>query len=107
MLYRPASFATAAQPKALAVAADATVFVAEAGGVEAVRANQRVFELKPKFSPSAVAASGSVVAIGGEVSLSCVKCSLKGSAQRMRVGHEGAFVRLGRQGSGGGRDARG
>lgn len=69
MCGRPATFAAASQPKALAVAADATVFVAEAGGVEAVRSNQRVFELKPKFAPSAVAASGSVVAIGGEVSL--------------------------------------
>lgn len=44
------------------------MFVAEANGVEAVRSNQKVFELKPKFTPSAVAASGSVVAIGGEVS---------------------------------------
>lgn len=70
MCGRPAAFATAAQPKALALAADATVFVAEAGGVEAVRENQRVFEVKPKFAPSAVAASGSVVAVGGEVSLS-------------------------------------
>jgi len=62
----PASCSTSAQPKSVAVAADSTVFVAEANGVEAIRSNQKVFELKPKFTPSAVAASGSVVAVGGE-----------------------------------------
>lgn len=63
-----ASFSTASQPKDIAVAADSTVFVAEINGVEAIRSNQRVFELQTKFAPSAVAASGSVVAVGGEVS---------------------------------------
>ncbi|TFY62674.1 hypothetical protein EVJ58_g3719 [Rhodofomes roseus] len=62
----PASFSAGSQPKSLAVAADSTVFVAEANGIEAIRSNQRVFELKPKFTPSAVSASGSVVAVGGE-----------------------------------------
>ncbi|KZT65291.1 WD40 repeat-like protein [Daedalea quercina L-15889] len=62
----PASFSASSQPKSVAVAADTTVFVAEASLVEAVRSNQKVFELKPKFTPSAVAASGSVIAIGSE-----------------------------------------
>ncbi|KAJ3552698.1 hypothetical protein NM688_g4017 [Phlebia brevispora] len=57
-----ASFSTASQPRSIAIAADSTVFVAEINGVEAIRSNQRVFELQPKFTPSAVAASGSVVA---------------------------------------------
>ncbi|KAI0322912.1 WD40 repeat-like protein [Amylostereum chailletii] len=61
-----ASFTTSAQPKALAVAADGTAFVVEAGVVEAVRSNQKVTELKPKSSPSAVAASQDTVAIGYE-----------------------------------------
>ena len=65
---RPASFSTAAQPKAgVAVAGDSTVFVAEVESVEAVRSNQKVFDLPLKYSPSAIAASGSLVAVGGEV----------------------------------------
>ena len=85
-------FATAAQPKALAVAADATVFVVEAGGVEAVRSNQRVFELKPKFAPSAVAASGSVVAIGGEVSCASLLCDQWEDGSSGGAGYEGTPV---------------
>ncbi|KAI0346150.1 WD40 repeat-like protein [Trametopsis cervina] len=61
-----ASFSTAAQPKSLAVAADSTVFVAEADRIEAVRSNQRVHELTPKYTPTVVAASGAIVAIGAE-----------------------------------------
>ncbi|KAF7795659.1 hypothetical protein EIP86_006824 [Pleurotus ostreatoroseus] len=61
-----ASFSTASQPKDLAVTADSTVFVAEINSVEAIRSNQRVFELQTKFTPSSVAAFGSVVAVGGE-----------------------------------------
>ncbi|THH14402.1 hypothetical protein EW146_g5922 [Bondarzewia mesenterica] len=62
----PASFATGSQPKAIAVAGDGTVFVAESGGVEAVRSNQKVAELKMPSTPSAVAALDSSVAIGME-----------------------------------------
>ncbi|KAJ3475494.1 hypothetical protein NLI96_g11802 [Meripilus lineatus] len=61
-----ASCPTASQPKSIAVAKDQTVFVAEANAVEAIRSNQKVHELKPSFSPSSVAASGSIVAVGGE-----------------------------------------
>ncbi len=62
-----ARFSTAAQPKSVAVGADATVFVLETTSVEAVRSNQKVFDLPLKYTPSAIAAAGSVVAIGGEV----------------------------------------
>lgn len=62
----PAVSSTASQPRAVTVASDSTVFVAEASGVEAVRSNQKVFELKPKFTPSSVAAAGTTIAVGGE-----------------------------------------
>lgn len=62
----PAQCPTSSQPKAVAVASDSTVFVAETDVVEAIRSNQKVFELKPKFAPSVVAAIGSTVAVGGE-----------------------------------------
>jgi len=58
---------TASQPKSIAAAADGTVFVAEVDVVEAFRSNQKVYELKTKFAPTAVAAQGSTVAIGGDV----------------------------------------
>ncbi|KII87874.1 hypothetical protein PLICRDRAFT_42397 [Plicaturopsis crispa FD-325 SS-3] len=64
--FTPASVSAKSQPKSIAVSADETVFVAEAASVEAVRSNQSVFELRPKFSPSSVAATGSLVAVGGE-----------------------------------------
>ena len=66
-MVRPASFSTAAQPKAVAVGGDSTVFVAEIDNVEAVRSNQKVFSIPLKYTPSAIAAAGSVVAVGGEV----------------------------------------
>jgi hypothetical protein len=62
--FRPASASTASQPKSIAVAGDSTVFIVEIGKIEAFRSNQRVLEQKPSFEPSAVAASGSLVAIG-------------------------------------------
>ncbi|PPR06738.1 hypothetical protein CVT24_013047 [Panaeolus cyanescens] len=62
----PAASALAAQPKSVAVAGDSTVFIAEIGKVEAFRSNQRVLEHKPSFEPSAIAATGSLVAIGQE-----------------------------------------
>ncbi|KZV76513.1 WD40 repeat-like protein [Peniophora sp. CONT] len=68
----PASFSTASQPRSIAAAQDGTVFVAEANGVEAVRANQKVAELKPKASPTSIAASGSLVAVGSEDSKATV-----------------------------------
>ncbi|KAH9941649.1 WD40 repeat-like protein [Epithele typhae] len=64
--YTPASLSTGAQPKGVAVAGDGTVLVAEVAAVEAVRSNQKVFELPTKFAPSAIAAMGDVVAVGGE-----------------------------------------
>ncbi|EKM58056.1 uncharacterized protein PHACADRAFT_252038 [Phanerochaete carnosa HHB-10118-sp] len=64
--FTQASSPTASQPKSVAVAADSTLFVVEIGVVEAIRSNQKVHELKPKYVPSAVAAYGSAVAIGSE-----------------------------------------
>ncbi|KAF8893170.1 WD40-repeat-containing domain protein [Gymnopilus junonius] len=55
--FLPASVSTSTQPKSIAVADDSTVFVAEIGVVEAFRSNQKVFEQKPSYQPSAVAAS--------------------------------------------------
>ncbi len=46
---------------------DSTVFVAEVDKIEAVRSNQKISELALKYSPSAIAAAGNVVAVGGEV----------------------------------------
>jgi hypothetical protein len=56
-----------AQPKSIAGCDNGTVFVAELGRVEAIRDNQKVFELPAGFAPSAVAAHKNVVAVGGEV----------------------------------------
>ncbi|TFK21147.1 WD40 repeat-like protein [Coprinopsis marcescibilis] len=64
--YLPASIKTSAQPRALGIAGDGTVFVAEPELVEAFRSNQKVFELKPTFKPTTIAASGSNVAVGAE-----------------------------------------
>ncbi|KAJ7666038.1 WD40 repeat-like protein [Mycena polygramma] len=64
--FSEAAIATAGQPKALAAAADGTVFVVESNGVEAIRNNQKVAHLETKYAPSAVGASGALVAVGGE-----------------------------------------
>ncbi|KAJ7359560.1 WD40-repeat-containing domain protein [Mycena albidolilacea] len=64
--FSAASISTAAQPKAIAVAADGTVFVVEAGGVEAIRNNQKVAHLPTKYVPSAVGTTAALVAVGGE-----------------------------------------
>ena len=64
---RGASVATNAQPKSVAIAGDSTVFVIEADGIEAVRSNQKLQHFPTKFTPSAIAASGTNVAVGGEV----------------------------------------
>lgn len=63
-LHRPANISTASQPKSIAVAPDGTVFVAEINGVEAIRDNQKISELKASYEPSTVAASSSYVAVG-------------------------------------------
>ncbi|KAI6019903.1 WD40-repeat-containing domain protein [Pisolithus orientalis] len=59
-------FSTSSQPKALTVTMDGTLFVVGVDRVEAVRSNQRVFELKPTYIPSAIGAAGNTVAIGAE-----------------------------------------
>lgn len=61
------------------------MFVIEIGVVEAFRSNQKVFERKPSYQPSAIGARGPLIAIGGEVRsfqlpekaiLICVSCFL-------------------------------
>ena len=54
------------------MAEDSSVFVAEVNTVEVIRSNQKVFEITPKSAPTAVAATGKLVAVGGEVSLLAV-----------------------------------
>ena len=49
----PGTFSTPAQPRAVAVGGDSTVFVVEVDNIEAVRSDQRVFNLAPKYTPSA------------------------------------------------------
>ncbi|GJE96547.1 WD40 repeat domain-containing protein [Phanerochaete sordida] len=64
--FTQASCPTTSQPKSIAAAADSTLFVVEIGVVEAIRSNQKVHELKPKYTPSVVAAHGTTVAIGSD-----------------------------------------
>ncbi|KAJ3840032.1 WD40 repeat-like protein [Lentinula raphanica] len=65
--FTSASVSLSSQPKSLAAAEDGSVFVAEINNsVEVFRSNQKVFDLPTKYTPSAVAVKGSLVAIGGE-----------------------------------------
>ncbi|KAI0078358.1 WD40 repeat-like protein [Panus rudis PR-1116 ss-1] len=61
-----AKYSTASQPRSLALTSDSTLFIAEIAAIEAIRSNQKVHELKPAYTPSSIAASGSIVAVGGE-----------------------------------------
>ena len=72
---RASVFVTGSQPKALAVTSDNTVFVVGVETVEAVRNNQKVAELRPAggASASAIAAAGSLVAIGFGVRCKAVR----------------------------------
>lgn len=65
---RPASSKTASQPKSVAIGEDGTVFIAEINNIEAIRDNQKVFDLKVSYTPNSVAAIKGLVAFGGEVS---------------------------------------
>jgi hypothetical protein len=66
-------FITGSQPKALAATSDNTVFVVGVDTVEAVRNNQKVAELRSGggassgASATAIAAAGSLIAIGSGV----------------------------------------
>ncbi|KAL0578997.1 WD40 repeat-like protein [Marasmius crinis-equi] len=64
--FTQASVSTASQPKSVAVMEDESVVVVEIGGVEVIRSNQKVFDLAPKYNPSAVNVWKSITAIGGE-----------------------------------------
>lgn len=59
----------ASQPKSAALSSEGTVFVAEGTTIEAFRSNQRVAELAVKYEAHGIASAGSVVAVGGDVSL--------------------------------------
>ncbi|KAI0036110.1 WD40 repeat-like protein [Vararia minispora EC-137] len=56
------SFSTNSQPKSIAAGSEDTVFIAETNSVEVVRSNQKVTEVKPKSTPTAIAASDGLVA---------------------------------------------
>jgi len=64
--FTPASLSTKSQPKSIAVGGDGSVFLVETNGLEVVRDNQKTFELSTSFTPSAIDAHGSLVAVGGE-----------------------------------------
>ncbi|PBK89799.1 WD40 repeat-like protein, partial [Armillaria gallica] len=64
--FTPASLSTASQPKGIAVAEHSLVFVAEVNTVEVIRSNKKVFEITPNSTRTAVAATGQLVAVGGE-----------------------------------------
>jgi hypothetical protein len=60
-------FITGSQPKELAATSDNTVFVVGVDNVEAIRNNQKVAELRAgasNASATAIAAAGSLIAIG-------------------------------------------
>ena len=69
--FSEAVFITGSQPKALAATSDNTVFVVGVDTVEAVRNNQKVAELRSgggaSASATAIAAAGSLIAIGSGV----------------------------------------
>ena len=68
---RSSVFSTASQPKTLAVGEDSTIFVVGVDTVEAIRNHQKVADLRPwgdATNPTAIAATGSLVAIGFGVS---------------------------------------
>jgi hypothetical protein len=64
LFHRSSVFSTASQPKALAATSDNTTFVVGTDVVEAVRNNQKVADFRPGANPTAIAAAGSLVAIG-------------------------------------------
>ncbi|EIN08347.1 WD40 repeat-like protein [Punctularia strigosozonata HHB-11173 SS5] len=61
-----ASVSLRSQPKAVAIAGDGTVFVAGASGIEAIRDNQTLASVSSSLVGTSIAASGSLVAVGGE-----------------------------------------
>ncbi|KIY48073.1 WD40 repeat-like protein [Fistulina hepatica ATCC 64428] len=64
--FLPASTKTNSHPQSIAAATDSTVFIVEIDSVECLRSNQKVYDLKPSYKHSVVAAHKSLVAIGGE-----------------------------------------
>ena len=60
--------------------------MAEINGLEVVRDNQKTSELSTSFTPSAIDARGSLVAVGGEVGYSILvpHLGLMGETHRMQ-----------------------
>ena len=73
----------------LAITGDDTLFVVEINVIEAIRSNQQVFELKPKYSPSAIAAMRDIVAVSSEVS-----CLIENFSQSLCCGSCYAAIRI-------------
>lgn len=89
---RQATLALGGQPISLASTADGTLFVlyAEKTGkttIQAVRRNQTVYTLRPTYKAVSVAASGTVVVVGGEV-----RTSVSGRVTSRRTIHPEADV---------------
>ncbi|PFH50619.1 hypothetical protein AMATHDRAFT_60749 [Amanita thiersii Skay4041] len=64
--FSQARVSTSSQPKAVTVAGDDSVFVAESNGLEAFRLNQRIHEEKTAYTPTTVAATNNLVAVGDD-----------------------------------------
>ena len=92
---RPASLSTKSQPKSIAVGEDGSVFLAEINGLEVVRDNQKTFELSTSFTPSAIDAHGSLVAVGGEVGCFYHSCALP-AIHNGDTGCKSQVIQLGR-----------
>jgi len=86
---RQATFRACSQPKTLTIAGDDTLFVVKINVIEAIRSNQRVFELKPKYSPSAIAATRDIITVGSEVS-----CLIENFSQSLCHGSCYAAIRI-------------
>jgi WD repeat-containing protein 1 (actin-interacting protein 1) len=68
LICRPLSVSLSFQPKSIAVTSDAAIVIVGPNRIEVMKSNQKVFELQTPFPVNAVAASKSVVAVGGLVS---------------------------------------
>ena len=73
----------------LTIVADDTLFVVKINVIEAIRSNQQVFELKPKYSPSAIAVMRDIVAVSAEVS-----CLIENFSQSLCHGSCYAAIRI-------------
>ncbi|KAK0496100.1 quinon protein alcohol dehydrogenase-like superfamily [Armillaria luteobubalina] len=88
--FSPASLSTASQPKGIAMTEDSSVSVAEV-----IRSNQKVFEITPKSAPTAVVATGKLVAVDGEQKVALYEWDGKSSREAgVLDGNKGAISAL-------------